>query len=106
MILAGFLGPKPDVRPSRVHRALVLVAGAGLWVGTWIFPTAFMEVMSYSCESSTPSAGGLMKPFGQAGWHGNHLGRVGQSLTRAIDQEWRVGCRADDARRPDPGHTL
>jgi hypothetical protein len=57
LILAGFLGPKPDVRPSRIHRALMLVAGAGLWVGTWIFPTAFMVVMSYSCESSTRTLG-------------------------------------------------
>jgi hypothetical protein len=57
LILAGFLGPKPDVQPSRVHRALVLVVGAGLWVGTWIFPTAFMVVMSYSCESSTRTLG-------------------------------------------------
>ncbi len=56
-ILAGFLSPVDDSSRSRLRRALAFVGGAALWVFTWIFPTAFMVAMSYSCETSTRALG-------------------------------------------------
>ena len=58
LVLAGFLSPRdPDDARGRGAKALAGVAGAALWIVSWVLPLTFMLMMSWGCESSTRRLG-------------------------------------------------
>jgi hypothetical protein len=61
LIFGGFLSAPSDARDESAHpwlkASLGFVAGATLWVITWVLPLTFMIAMAWGCETHTRQLG-------------------------------------------------
>jgi hypothetical protein len=70
--MAGFVEPPKAGKRTFVQQAGMLVAVAGIWIVTCVFPVTFMLLMGYSCVNGTTTLGTRARSYYGRGGDATH----------------------------------